>query len=145
MRILMVVLFLLAGTFCVPGCSSSGNGDSNKLTDKEKTDLVNFARYFLTKNDKFATQKQKAYILKNEPTMKIHYIAPKTGKAVMDWVLKDKTLRVICRGEFCTDKMQWKVAVYKSSKPKVISSGASYSPNKKKLTRDDFSDLLNRK
>ncbi|QSH40903.1 hypothetical protein P0136_10800 [Lentisphaerota bacterium ZTH] len=148
MRILLIAVFLGIGAMMLQGClAAADSGDVseyNQLSEKEKADLVNFARYFLTKNDKFATQEQKAYILKTPPEMKVHYIAPKTGKAVMDWNLEDKVIRVICRGEFCTDRMQWKVAIYKKGRVKINSDAGDVITGKK-LTKQDFSDLLEKK
>jgi hypothetical protein len=143
----MKKLFLLSAiiiTFAVGfGCSSARPGEfssSDRLTEKEQEDLINFARFFLTRGNKFATSDQKTYINFTKPEFTILYTGPKQGKATMSWKLKTKTIRAIASGKLLSDDMRWQVKVAKHSNIK-ITKNAPLNSQRPQFTRKDVEAL----
>jgi hypothetical protein len=95
-------------------CSTGDNiSDPNAISDKERVDMVNFARYSLNQTKKILTDEDKALITKNEPVIKEYYTGYKTGRMAMSWELPSKKVTIIATGRLLSDTMSWQLSITK--------------------------------
>ena len=115
---------LLPLTLC--SCNTGENiSDPNAITDKEKVDMVNFARQALNQSNKILTDEDKALITKNEPQVKEYYTSYKTGRMAMSWELTNKKVTIIATGRLLSSSMGWQLAVTKKEAAWTTRSNAS--------------------
>jgi hypothetical protein len=138
------VLCLVLSVVCLCGCASF---DSAKLSEFDQLTVIDMARYTITKmqkNKKFVTAVEAAHINKQMPEVKIHYSAPREGKMLMSWPMKNKTVNIVYSGKFLTDSAMWQMGIVKHN----------YSINKKKsnpfskykkMDATDFKDLMKKR
>ncbi len=123
-------------------CSTSENiSDPNAISDKERVDMINFARYALSQQSKkILTDEDKAFITKNEPQVKEYYTSYKTGRMAMSWELTNKKVTIIATGRLLSDSMGWELALTK--KEECWTTKSSPSASKEKVNPKDFLHLI---
>ena len=107
MKIFFAVL-LPAMLLC--GCASQklafDPNPEDMLTEREKFTLIDSVRRFILRSDKInrkLNQTERDFINRNDPKIRIHYTAPKTGKLNMVWELSDgRSLIANCEGKLPT-------------------------------------------
>ena len=110
----LTIAFSLLLPLVLCSCSTGENiSDPNAISDKEKVDMVNFARQALNQTNKILTDEDKASITKNEPEVKEHYTGYKTGRMAMSWELINKKVTIIATGRLLSSSMKWQLAVTK--------------------------------
>ena len=133
-----LVVCLALSVLFVCGCTSL---NSDKLSEFDQLTVIDMARYTITQqNRKFVTAEEAAHINKQMPEVKIRYSAPREGKMLISWPMKNKTVNFVYSGKFLTDSAMWRMGIvkHKYSKSKNIKNPFS---KHKKVEAADFNDL----
>jgi hypothetical protein len=133
-----IVVCLVLSALFVSGCTSL---DSEKLSEFDQLTVIDMARYTITQqNRKFVSAEEAAHINKQMPEVKIRYSAPREGKMLISWPLKNKTVTFVYSGKFLTDSAMWEMGIikhdYRVSKKKI-----NPFSKRKKVEATDFNDL----
>ena len=102
--------------------------EEDKLTEKEMYHLFDYSRHFIInslqnqdvnrkkeKKEPVLTSELRHLLMTNDPEIRVHYTAPKTGKISLSWLIPGK-LQVIAAAEGRLDltsgkKAEWKLRV----------------------------------
>ena len=110
----LTIAFSLLIPLILCSCNTGENiSNPNAISDKERVDMVSFARLALNRSNKILTDEDKASITKNEPEIKEYYTGYKTGRMAMSWELTNKKVTIIATGKLLSDSMGWQLAVTK--------------------------------
>ena len=137
----LTIVFSLLMPLILCSCSTGDNiSDPNSISDKERVDKVNFARYALNESKKILTEEDRALITKNEPEIKEYYTGYKTGRMSMSWQLPSKKVTIIATGRLLSDTMNWQLSITK--KEDTWTTKNSSSAVTEKANPKDFLHLI---
>ena len=112
---ILILLAVVTGLFT--GCSTTGPGRKKlELTQKQKSDLIDYVRFFIVRNKRIASPKEKEYIKRIDP--KFRYNVDSNGRDIVSvsWNLNRKDIKAVGQGILFTHDMNWKVGVTKRDK-----------------------------
>jgi hypothetical protein len=139
----LTTAFALLIPLILCSCNTTENiSDENAISDKERVDMVNFARHSLNVSKKILTDEDKALIMKKEPEIKEYYASYKTGRMAMSWELTNKKVTIIATGRLLSDAMGWELAVTK--KEDAWTTKNSPGAKNEKTNPKDFLHLINK-
>lgn len=124
-------------------CNTSDNlSDPNAISDQEKAEMVNFARYSLNQTKKIITDEEKALIMQKAPDIKEYYTGYKTGRMSMSWELPNKRVNIVATGRLLSDTMGWELAVTKKEETWTTTNAST--AKSEKANPKDFLHLINK-
>ncbi|MHB9140177.1 MAG: hypothetical protein ACYC4Q_12305 [Victivallaceae bacterium] len=138
----LMVLFSLAILFILCSCNSNTISDPNAISEKERIDMINFARFSLGQTKKILTDSEKSQIMSKEPEVKEFYTSYKTGRMAMSWDFPAKKVTIVALGRLTSDSMKWELAVTKKDGAWTTKNKASAQNAKVDAQPKDFLDLI---
>lgn len=140
----LIIIISLMMPFILCSCSSNTISDANAISEKERIDMINFARHILGQNKKILTDSEKSQIVTKEPEVKEYYTSYKTGRMAMSWDFPEKKVTIIATGRLTSDSMGWELAVTKKESGWATKSNASGPSVKVDAQPKDFLHLINK-
>jgi hypothetical protein len=139
-----IIIFSLMIPFILCSCNTNSISDPNSISEKERVDMINFARYSLSKTKKVLTDSEKSQIMSKEPEVKEYYTSYKTGRMAMSWDFPEKKVTIVATGRLTSDSMGWELAVTKKEGGWETKSNASAKSGKVDVQPKDFLNLINK-
>ena len=140
----LMIIFSLMIPFILCSCNTNSVSDPNSISEKERIDMIIFARYSLSKTKKVLTDSEKSQIMSKEPEVKEYYTSYKTGRMAMSWDLPEKKVTIVATGRLTSDSMGWELAVTKKESGWATKSNASGPNVKVDAQPKDFLHLINK-
>ena len=140
----LMIIFSLMIPFILCSCNTNSISDPNSISEKERIDMIIFARYSLGKTKKILTDSEKSQIMSKEPEVKEYYTSYKTGRMAMSWDLPEKKVTIVATGRLTSDSMGWELAVTKKESGWATKSNASVQSGKVDANPKDFLPLINK-
>lgn len=133
----VAIIILVSG--CAP-TTGPGRKPLN-LTDKQKSDLIDYVRFTIIQNNRIASPQEKEYIKLVSPEFRYSVDTHGNDIVIVAWKLNEKSIKARGEGILFTPKMDWRVSVVKKSKVIKLKSEEDIERIKNQDQREIFNDF----
>lgn len=144
MRSFTIILILaIVAAIGISGCAPT-TGPGRKplnLTNKQKSDLIDYVRFSIIRNKRIASPQEKEYIKLVPPEFRYSVDTHGNDIVIVAWKLNEKSIKAKGEGILFTPNMDWRVSVVKKSKVVKLKSKEDVERIKNQDQREIFNDF----